>query len=100
MNEEQQKSTDWERIRKEKQKQIRESQYFKKGNIEKTQQFGIIHSYLQIFLEKGLIKWEDRNKVFNEIAEWVLDKWVWFESEYLDNYFSKRAEIKKVKNNG
>lgn len=95
MNEEQQTSTDWAKIRKEKQRQIRESQYFKKGNIEKTQQFGIIHSYLQVLLDKKLVKWEDKDKVFDEIAEWVLNKWVWFENEYLNNYFAKRSEIKR-----
>lgn len=98
MNSEQQ--INWEEREKQRQKQIKKSQYFKKETIEKTQQFGIIHSYLQILLDKGLIKWEDRNKVFSEIAEWVLDKWVWFESEYLDNYFAKRSEIKTKKENG
>lgn len=88
---------DWEVIKKEKEKQIRRFSFFKKENIEKTQQFGIIHDYLILLLEKGKITWEERDKVFEELANWVLNKWVWFENEYLNNYFSKRSEIKKEK---
>lgn len=91
---------DIEKIIKQKQESIRKSQYFKKENVEKTQQFGIIHDYLLLLLEKGLIKWEERNKAFNEIAKWVLNKWVWFESDYLSNYFNKKAETKRAKENG
>lgn len=86
---------DFEKLReynKEKQEEIDKNKWFKKTQIERTQQFGIINGYLQVLIEKNPDVWLRKDEYFDNIAKWVLSKWVEFEHKYLNEYFAEKKK--------